>query len=248
MSDLLKNINKDKIPQHIAVVMDGNGRWAKKNGYLRAIGHKSGVKAVREVVQACDDLGVKYLTLYTFSTENWNRPKLEVNTLMELMVDSLTKEISGFMKNNVRILTIGDTDDLPNRCKKKFADAVSKTKTNTGLNLIFALSYSSRKEILTAVKSITKSVLNNEIKTEDINSELMDKHLYTAAIPDPDLLIRTSGEQRISNFLLWQLAYSELHFTPVLWPDFKKDDLFTAVIDYQQRERRFGKTSEQIKK
>lgn len=248
MSDLLKNINKDKIPQHIAVVMDGNGRWAKKNGYLRAIGHKSGVKAVREVVQACDDLGVKYLTLYTFSTENWNRPKLEVNTLMELMVDSLTKELSGFMKNNVRILTIGDTDDLPNRCKKKFADAVSKTKTNTGLNLIFALSYSSRKEILTAVKSITKSVLNNEIKTEDINSELMDKHLYTAAIPDPDLLIRTSGEQRISNFLLWQLAYSELHFTPVLWPDFKKDDLFAAVIDYQQRERRFGKTSEQIKK
>tara|TARA_B100000780_G_C21121627_1_gene454390 strand:+ start:1141 stop:1887 length:747 start_codon:yes stop_codon:yes gene_type:complete len=248
MSDLLKNINKDKIPQHIAVVMDGNGRWAKKNGYLRAIGHKSGVKAVREVVQACDDLGVKYLTLYTFSTENWNRPKLEVNTLMELMVDSLTKELSGFMKNNVRILTIGDTDDLPNRCKKKFADAVSKTKTNTGLNLIFALSYSSRKEILTAVKSITNSVLNNEIKTEDINSELMDKHLYTAAIPDPDLLIRTSGEQRISNFLLWQLAYSELHFTPVLWPDFKKDDLFAAVIDYQQRERRFGKTSEQIKK
>ncbi len=248
MSDLLKNINKDKIPQHIAVVMDGNGRWAKKNGYLRAIGHKSGVKAVREVVQACDDLGVKYLTLYTFSTENWNRPKLEVNTLMELMVDSLTKELSGFMKNNVRILTIGDTDDLPNRCKKKFADAVSKTKTNTGLNLIFALSYSSRKEILTAVKSITKSVLNNEIKTEDINSELMDKHLYTAAIPDPDLLIRTSGEQRISNFLLWQLAYSELHFTSVLWPDFKKDDLFAAVIDYQQRERRFGKTSEQIKK
>tara|TARA_B100000795_G_scaffold94043_1_gene68852 strand:- start:2012 stop:2758 length:747 start_codon:yes stop_codon:yes gene_type:complete len=248
MSDLLKNINKDKIPQHIAVVMDGNGRWAKKNGYLRAIGHKSGVKAVREVVQACDDLGVKYLTLYTFSTENWNRPKLEVNTLMELMVDSLTKELSGFMKNNVRILTIGDTDDLPNRCKKKFADAVSKTKTNTGLNLIFALSYSSRKEILTAVKSITNSVLNNEIKTEDINSELMDKHLYTAAIPDPDLLIRTSGEQRISNFLLWQLAYSELHFTSVLWPDFKKDDLFAAVIDYQQRERRFGKTSEQIKK
>lgn len=248
MSDLLKNINKDKIPQHIAVVMDGNGRWAKKNGYLRAIGHKSGVKAVREVVQACDDLGVKYLTLYTFSTENWNRPKLEVNTLMELMVDSLTKELSGFMNNNVRILTIGDTDDLPNRCKRKFTDVVSKTKTNTGLNLIFALSYSSRKEILSAVKSITESVLNNEIKTEDINSELMDKHLYTAAIPDPDLLIRTSGEQRISNFLLWQLAYSELHFTPVLWPDFKKDDLFTAVIDYQQRERRFGKTSEQIKK
>ena len=248
MSDLLKNINKDKIPQHIAVVMDGNGRWAKKNGYLRAIGHKSGVKAVREVVQACDDIGVKYLTLYTFSTENWNRPKLEVNTLMELMVDSLTKELTGFMKNNVRILTIGDTDDLPNRCKRKFADVVSKTATNTGLNLIFALSYSSRKEIISAVKSITESVLNNEIKAEDINSELMDEHLYTAAIPDPDLLIRTSGEQRISNFLLWQLAYSELHFTPVLWPDFKKDDLFTAIIDYQQRERRFGKTSEQIKK
>jgi len=248
MSELLKNINPDKIPQHIAVVMDGNGRWAKKNGYLRAIGHKSGVKAVREVVQACDDIGVKYLTLYTFSTENWNRPKLEVNTLMELMVDSLTKELTGFMKNNVRILTIGDTDDLPNRCKRKFADVVSKTATNTGLNLIFALSYSSRKEIIAAVKSITESVLNNEIKAEDINSELMDKHLYTAAIPDPDLLIRTSGEQRISNFLLWQLAYSELHFTPVLWPDFKKEDLFTAVIDYQQRERRFGKTSEQIKK
>jgi len=248
MSELLKNINPDKIPQHIAVVMDGNGRWAKKHGYLRAIGHKSGVKAVREVVQACDDIGVKYLTLYTFSTENWNRPKLEVNTLMELMVDSLTKELPGFMKNNVKILTIGDTEDLPNRCKRKFADVVSKTATNTGLNLIFALSYSSRKEILSAVKSITESILKNEIKAEEINSELMDNHLYTAAIPDPDLLIRTSGEQRISNFLLWQLAYSELHFTPVLWPDFKKEDLFTAVIDYQQRERRFGKTSEQIKK
>ena len=248
MSELLKNINTDKIPQHIAVVMDGNGRWAKKHGYLRAIGHKSGVKAVREVVQACDDIGVKYLTLYTFSTENWNRPKLEVNTLMELMVDSLTKELPGFMKNNVKILTIGDTEDLPSRCKRKFADVVNKTANNTGLNLVFALSYSSRKEIISAVKSISKSVLNNELNANDIDSELIDKHLYTNNIPDPDLLIRTSGEQRISNFLLWQLAYSELHFTPVLWPDFKKDDLFTAVIDYQQRERRFGKTSEQINK
>jgi undecaprenyl diphosphate synthase len=248
MSELLKNINKDKIPQHIAVVMDGNGRWAKKNGYLRAIGHRSGVKAVREVVQACDDIGVKYLTLYTFSTENWNRPKLEVNTLMELMVDSLTKELPGFMKNNVKILTIGATDDLPNRCKRKFADVVSKTANNRGLNLIFALSYSSKREIVSAVKTIAEKVLNNEIKPEDINNELMDMHLYTSAIPDPDLLIRTSGEKRISNFLLWQLAYSELYFTPVLWPDFKKEDLFTAVNDYQQRERRFGKTSEQIKK
>jgi len=248
MSSLLKNINKDKIPQHIAVVMDGNGRWAKKNGFLRAIGHKSGVKAVREVVQACSEIEVKYLTLYTFSTENWNRPKLEVNALMELMVDSLTKELGGFMENNVKIITIGDTDDLPNRCKRKFADVVNKTANNTGLNLIFALSYSSRKEITSAVKSIAEAVLKNEISPNDITSDLIDKHLYTATIPDPDLLIRTSGEKRISNFLLWQLAYSELHFTPVLWPDFKKDDLFTAVIDYQQRERRFGKTSEQINK
>ena len=248
MSLLLKNINTDKIPQHIAVVMDGNGRWAKKNGFLRAIGHKSGVKAVREVVQACNDIGVEFLTLYTFSTENWNRPKVEVNTLMELMVDSLTKELEGFMKNNVKILTIGETEDLPKRCKRKFADVASKTENNTGLNLIFALSYSSRKEITSAVKSIAEAVLKNEISTEEINSELINKYLYTAAIPDPDLLIRTSGEHRISNFLLWQLAYSELYFTPVLWPDFKKDDLFTAVIDYQQRERRFGKTSEQINK
>jgi undecaprenyl diphosphate synthase len=248
MSLLLKNINTDKIPQHIAVVMDGNGRWAKKNGFLRAIGHKSGVKAVREVVQACNDIGVKHLTLYTFSTENWNRPIVEVNALMELMVDSLTKELEGFMKNNVKILTIGDTEDLPIRCKRKFADVVAKTANNSGLNLIFALSYSSRKEITSAVKAIAEAVLKNEISPEEINSELIDNHLYTSAIPDPDLLIRTSGELRISNFLLWQLAYAELYFTPILWPDFKKDDLFTAVIDYQQRERRFGKTSEQINK
>tara|TARA_B110000003_G_scaffold47149_1_gene45518 strand:+ start:1279 stop:2025 length:747 start_codon:yes stop_codon:yes gene_type:complete len=248
MSDLLKKINPNRIPKHIAVVMDGNGRWAKKHGYLRAIGHKSGVKAVREIVQASDDIGVKYLTLYTFSTENWNRPKLEVNALMELMIDSLTKELDGFQKNNVKIVTIGDLSLLPSRCKKKFADVVEKTSKNNGLNLIFALSYSSRLEIISAVKSITTQVLNKEIKLEDIDSDVIDKHLYTSSIPDPDLLIRTSGEQRISNFLLWQVAYSELHFTPVLWPDFKKADLFTAVIDYQQRERRFGKTSEQIKK
>ncbi len=248
MSSLLKNINKDKIPQHIAVVMDGNGRWAKKNGFLRAIGHKSGVKAVREVVQACSEVGVKYLTLYTFSTENWNRPKLEVNALMELMVDSLTKELDGFMENKVKIITIGDTEELPKRCKRKFADVVAQTANNTGLNLIFALSYSSRKEITSAVKSIAEAVLKNEISTEEINSELIDSHLYTESLPDPDLLIRTSGEQRISNFLLWQLAYTELYFTPVLWPDFKKDDLFTAVIEYQHRERRFGKTSEQLNK
>ena len=248
MSNLLKKINPNRIPKHIAVVMDGNGRWAKKHGYLRAIGHKSGVKAVREIVQASDDIGVKYLTLYTFSTENWNRPKLEVNALMELMIDSLTKELDGFQKNNVKIATIGDLSLLPSRCKKKFADVVEKTSTNTGLNLIFALSYSSRLEIISAVKSITTKVLNKEIKLEDIDSDVIDKHLYTNSIPDPDLLIRTSGEQRISNFLLWQVAYSELHFTPVLWPDFKQADLFTAVIDYQQRERRFGKTSEQIKK
>ena len=248
MSDLLKKINPNRIPKHIAVVMDGNGRWAKKHGYLRAIGHKSGVKAVREIVHASDDIGVKYLTLYTFSTENWNRPKLEVNALMELMIDSLTKELDGFQKNNVKIATIGDLSLLPSRCKKKFADVVEKTSTNTGLNLIFALSYSSRLEIISAVKSITTKVLNKEIKLEDIDSDVIDKHLYTNSIPDPDLLIRTSGEQRISNFLLWQVAYSELHFTPVLWPDFKQADLFTAVIDYQQRERRFGKTSEQIKK
>lgn len=246
MSKLLKNINPDKIPQHIAVVMDGNGRWAKKHGYLRAIGHKSGVKAVREIVEACDDIGVSYLTLYTFSTENWNRPKAEVSALMELMVDSLTKELPGFQENNVKIKTIGDLDDLPKRCRRKFSEVVEKTSKNTGLTLIFALSYSSRKEITNAIKQIAEKAIANKINVDSINEQTIDCHLYTSEFPNPDLLIRTSGEIRISNFLLWQLAYSELYFTPVLWPDFKKDDLFKAVIDYQQRERRFGKTSEQI--
>lgn len=246
MNSWKDKIEKTRIPNHIAIIMDGNGRWAKKHGLIRALGHKSGVKAVQQVVEAAVELGVSYLTLYAFSTENWSRPKMEVNALMELMIDALNKEKATFAKNNISLKTIGETSSLPKRCQKKLAEVVDATATNDGLTLILALSYGAKEEILQAVKSIAKQVEENKLTSENIDEEVFVKQLYTSDFPEPELMIRTSGEQRISNFLLWQLAYSELYFSPVLWPDFKKEDLFEAIVDYQNRERRFGKTTEQL--
>jgi len=246
MNSWKDKIEKTRIPNHIAIIMDGNGRWAKKHGLIRAFGHKSGVKAVQQVVEAAVELGVSYLTLYAFSTENWSRPKMEVNALMELMIDALNKEKATFAKNNISLKTIGQTSSLPKRCQKKLAEVVDATATNDGLTLILALSYGAKEEILQAVKSIAKQVEENKLTSENIDEEVFVKQLYTSDFPEPELMIRTSGEQRISNFLLWQLAYSELYFSPVLWPDFKKEDLFEAIVDYQNRERRFGKTTEQL--
>ncbi|WP_418509252.1 isoprenyl transferase [Corallibacter sp.] len=226
--------------------MDGNGRWAKQKGMLRAFGHENGTKAVRQVVEGCAELGVENLTLYAFSTENWNRPKIEVQTLMKLLVSSLKKEISTLQKNNIKLATIGNSEALPEKVYKELQDVIEKTKDNNRMCLTLALSYGSREEILNTVKKISLKVKNNIISPEKIDESVINKHLYTQNLPDVDLLIRTSGEQRISNFLLWQIAYAELYFTNVLWPDFTKDHLYEAIIDYQKRERRFGKTSEQI--
>jgi undecaprenyl diphosphate synthase len=247
MTEMLKNINVDTIPKHVAVIMDGNGRWAKKHGFLRAIGHKSGVKAVKEVVEAAAELKISVLTLYAFSTENWNRPQAEVNALMELLVSALNKELPTFLENNIQLRTIGETSSLPKRCQKKLEEVIEATSNNTGLKLVLALSYSSKNEILSAVQNIAKKIENQQIKPEEIDETSIANELYTSELPDPDLLIRTSGEHRISNFLLWQIAYAELYFSPKLWPDFKKSDFFEAIVEYQGRERRFGKTSDQIK-
>lgn len=248
MSELLENINRDNIPKHVAVIMDGNGRWAKKHGYLRAIGHKSGVKSVRAVVEASAKLNIETLTLYAFSTENWNRPKAEVEALMELLVSALSKELPTFKQNNIKLQTIGEIESLPARCRNKLNDVIEQTKNNTGLNLVLALSYSSKNEILRAVKNISQKVASSNIGIDDISEELIDSHLYTSPYTDPDLLIRTSGEYRLSNFLLWQAAYAELYFSDKLWPDFNQEDFYKAILEYQNRERRFGKTSEQIKR
>ena len=247
MNDIFKNIDKDRIPKHVAVIMDGNGRWAKKNGLLRAIGHKKGVNSVRSTVEASVELGISVLTLYAFSTENWNRPKTEVNALMELLVSSLNKEISTFKKNNIQLFTIGEKDTLPNNCRKKLDHVIKETSQNTGLKLVIALSYSSKLEIINSIKNIAQKAADKTIQVDDINEDYFSNELYTADYPDPDLLIRTSGEYRISNFLLWQIAYAELYFSTKLWPDFNKTDFVEAIIEYQSRERRFGKTSEQIK-
>ena len=247
MNDIFKNIDKDRIPKHVAIIMDGNGRWAKKNGLLRAIGHKKGVNSVRSTVEASVELGISVLTLYAFSTENWNRPKTEVNALMELLVSSLNKEISTFKKNNIQLFTIGEKDTLPNNCRKKLDHVIKETSQNTGLKLVIALSYSSKLEIINSIKNIAQKVADKTIQVDDINEDYFSNELYTADYPDPDLLIRTSGEYRISNFLLWQIAYAELYFSTKLWPDFNKTDFVEAIIEYQSRERRFGKTSEQIK-
>ncbi|WP_221184980.1 isoprenyl transferase [Mesoflavibacter zeaxanthinifaciens] len=226
--------------------MDGNGRWAKQKGMLRAIGHENGTKAVRTTVESCAKLGVENLTLYAFSTENWNRPKLEVDTLMKLLVSSLKKEINTLLDNNIKLNAIGNLSLLPKKVSKELQEVINLTSKNTHMNLTLALSYGSREELVTAVKEISNKVKNNIISEESIDQSVINKHLYTNNLPDVDLLIRTSGEQRISNFLLWQIAYAELYFTPVLWPDFTEQHLSEAIIEYQKRERRFGKTSEQI--
>lgn len=237
---------KEKLPQHIAIIMDGNGRWAKKKGNLRIFGHKSGVTGVREASEACAELGIDYLTLFAFSTENWNRPKMEVNALMELLISTINTEIDTLLKNNIRLMAIGNLNDLPEKAYKKLLEAMDKTKHMNGLTLTLALSYSSKVEIINAVKLIAQKVKNNQYNIDEINENLFEQHLCTSGMTNPDLMIRTSGEQRISNFLLWQMAYTELYFTDVLWPDFNREELYKAIYDYQTRERRFGKTSEQI--
>jgi undecaprenyl diphosphate synthase len=246
MSNYKDQIDKQRLPQHIAIIMDGNGRWAKKMGNQRIFGHQNGVTSVREVTEAATELGVKFLTLYAFSTENWNRPKEEVDALMALLVKTIEAETPTLAKNNVRLLTIGDTSRMPNETAQRLQQCIDQTAQNTGLSLVLALSYSSRWEITNTIKNMVKDGINQELNINDINEETISNYLSTRNMPDPELLIRTSGEYRISNFLLWQIAYTELYFTEVLWPDFKKEDLYKAIVDFQSRERRFGKTSEQV--
>ncbi len=243
---LKEKIDPNNLPQHIAVIMDGNGRWAQKKGAARIFGHQSAVKSVREVTEGCAELGVSHLTLYAFSTENWNRPKLEVDGLMRLLVSSLKKELDTLLENNVKLMAIGDLANLPGVCQEELQEAIDRTQNNTGLQLNLALSYSGRWEILKAVKQLTNDVSAGKIASDAITEELFGRYLETSSIPDPELLIRTSGEQRISNFLLWQIAYSELFMTDVLWPDFRREHLYEAILSYQSRERRFGKISEQV--
>lgn|SRR5574343_661576 len=245
--NLTDKINKDNLPKHLAIIMDGNGRWAKQKGLMRAFGHENGTKSVRITVETCAKLGIENLTLYAFSTENWNRPKLEVDTLMRLLISSLKKELETLQKNNIRLNCIGNIAMLPDSAKKELLAVMEKTKNNTRMTLTLALSYGSREELLNAVKTICNKVKNNIISIDALDESIINQHLYTHNLPDVDLVIRTSGEHRISNFLLWQIAYAEFYFTDVLWPDFKEDDLYEAIISYQKRERRFGKTSEQIK-
>ena len=244
---LIEKINKDNLPKHLAIIMDGNGRWAKQKGLLRAFGHENGTKSVRLTVETCAKLGIKNLTLYAFSTENWNRPKLEVDTLMKLLISSLKNELQTLLDNNIRLNSIGNLEMLPKSAQKELLDVIKKTENNSRMVLTLALSYGSREEIISAIKKISDKVKNNIISIDSIDESIINQHLYTHNLPDVDLLIRTSGEHRISNFLLWQIAYAELYFTNVLWPDFKENDLYEAIISYQKRERRFGKTSEQIK-
>lgn len=244
---LLDSIHKENLPKHLAIIMDGNGRWAKQHGLLRVMGHENGTKSVRQVVEASAKLGIENLTLYAFSTENWNRPKLEVDTLMNLLIKSLKKELPTLLENNIKLNTIGNFDKLPKNAQSELLEVLNKTKQNKRMTLTLALSYGSREELISAVKAISDKVKNNIISTESIDESIINQHLYTHNLPDVDLVIRTSGEHRISNFLLWQIAYAELYFTDVLWPDFTEDHLYEAIISYQKRERRFGKTSEQIK-
>ncbi|MFN0200803.1 MAG: isoprenyl transferase [Bacteroidia bacterium] len=239
-------IDIHKLPRHVAIIMDGNGRWAKSKGGLRIFGHRSGIKAVREATEACTELGIEYLTLYTFSTENWNRPKFEVDALMSLLIDTIEGETSDLIKNGIKLNTIGEIEKLPEKCQRQLQVAMEKTSHNHKLILTLALSYGSRNDILHAVQALAEKVKTGELAADDISETVFKSALSTANLPDPELMIRTSGEMRISNFLLWELAYAELYVTPKLWPDFRKNDLFEAVLDFQKRERRFGKTSEQI--
>jgi undecaprenyl diphosphate synthase len=245
--NLVDTINKDNLPKHLAIIMDGNGRWAKQKGLLRTLGHENGTKSVRTVVETSAKLGIENLTLYAFSTENWNRPKLEVELLMNLLINSLKNELKTLEDNNIRLNSIGNLDLLPKSAQKKLQEVIEQTKGNSRMVLTLALSYGSREELINVVKNISNKVKNNIISIDSIDESIINQHLYTQDLPEVDLLIRTSGEHRISNFLLWQIAYAELYFTDVLWPDFKEDDLYEAIISYQKRERRFGKTSEQIK-
>jgi undecaprenyl diphosphate synthase len=242
----LEKVRKENTPSHIAIIMDGNGRWAKQQGHERLYGHSIGVESVRAALSAAKQIGVKYLTIYAFSTENWSRPQYEIDGLMNLLVYTIANEVNELNANGVRLTSIGDTDGLPEDCQAELQKAITATNHNNDIQLIIALNYSSRWEIRNAIKTISEKVKSNEINSEEITDELINAHLNTADIPDPELLIRTSGEHRLSNFLLWQSAYTEFHFTPVLWPDFKEDDLYKAVLDYQSRERRFGMVSEQL--
>lgn len=236
-----------RLPRHVAIIMDGNGRWAKQHGKIRTFGHQNGVTAVRDTVEGAAELGIEVLTLYAFSTENWNRPRFEIDALMHLLVDTIAKETATLMKNNIRLATIGNTESLPARVVKNLNKCINDTAGNTRMTLVLALSYSSRWEITHAMQEIARKVKEGNLQPDDINEELISKHLNTASWPDPELLIRTSGEARISNYLLWQIAYAELYFTQKLWPDFRREDLFEAILDFQKRERRFGKTSDQLK-
>lgn len=239
-------LHTHNIPQHVAIIMDGNGRWAKKQGLMRVRGHEKGAKAVRQTVETCAELGVKHLTLYAFSTENWKRPKLEVETLMRLLVSSLKKELPTLQNNNISLKAVGSLELLPKTAQKELQEVIKATENNNHMNLTLALSYGSREELVSVIKTVATQVKDGTLGVEEISQETIDRLLYTHYMPDVDLLIRTSGEQRISNFLLWQIAYAELYFTEVLWPDFRKEDLIEALKDYQDRERRFGKTSEQL--
>ena len=241
-----EQIVRERLPRHVAIIMDGNGRWAKREGLARMFGHRKGVETVHRITEAVAELGIGYLTLYTFSTENWNRPKEEVDALMALLVDTIAKETPTLMKNNIRLETIGDLSRLPEQTRNKFIGCIQETSNNTGLTLVIALSYSARWEIIRATQMMATAVQAGQLLVEDINEETISSFMTTRNMPDPDLLIRTSGELRISNFLLWQLAYSELYFTDCLWPEFTEEEFYHAIVDYQHRERRFGKTSEQI--
>src|SRR5690554_5795643 len=241
-------IDKNSLPTHLAIIMDGNGRWAKQKGMFRFKGHENGSKAVREIVEGCAEIGVEFLTLYAFSTENWNRPKVEVKLLMKLLVTSLKKELKTLEDNSIKLNAIGDLEALPPKVREELQKVMELTQGNTRMTLTLALSYGSRQEIIKTIKEISLKVKNNLISPGDIDEAVINNHLYTQNLPDVDLLIRTSGEQRISNFLLWQIAYAELYFTETLWPDYTKEHLFTAILNYQNRERRFGKTSEQLNK
>lgn len=242
-----EQIDLTKLPIHIAIIMDGNGRWAQKQDLPRYVGHQEGAETVRHIVEIAAELGLQYLTLYTFSTENWNRPQEEVDALMELLVKVIKNETPRLMKNNVRLLTIGEIDRLPEKSRNTLQESIDETSGNTGLSLVLALSYSSRWELTRAMQLIAQKVKENEIQVKDIDENLISRHLATHNIPDPDLLIRTGGECRISNYLLWQMAYAELYFTSVFWPDFKSDNFYKAILDFQNRERRFGKTGNQVK-
>lgn len=246
MNELREKIDRSRLPVHVAVIMDGNGRWARKRGLARTFGHEKGVDAVRNTVEAAAEIGISFLTLYAFSTENWNRPRFEVDALMRILVKSLRKEIATLMKNNIRLHAIGNLQSLPEKSIGELNRTIGETSSNTGLTLTLALSYSSRWEIMEAVRTIAGKTRLGEINIDEINTQMIHDHLTTSNMPDPELMIRTSGEYRISNFLLWQLAYAELYFTDTLWPDFGKEEFFRAILDYQGRERRFGLTSEQL--